>query len=110
MAELREKLKALVEEMERDITGLDVGPRNGRWRTAAGVLNGARLRLAAILAESEEPNLPLGHKFVALTLSQHTWEGEPGSKPDECEALIESNFTTAYLRCGQPRSAHEPKS
>lgn len=59
------------------------------------------------LRELKARLLPLGHAFVAITTDPATWEGEPESKRDECEASVIVGQVRA--RCGQPRAAHEPR-
>lgn len=127
--DLRERLKALVEEMIHDqatiragnlayntITGQDCVP----GETRVNVTDMWARKLAAILAESEsdphashgpdccwrcaddevrraqEAARPLGHEFSCCPKA-----GEPGHPVPFCHELCE--------KCGQPRSAHEPK-
>ncbi len=82
MADLREKLKALVKE----------------WRTYPNtyiVADSCADQLAAILAEGEPKSLPLGHEF-----KQNVWG-------DNVCAYLDGRVPARA--CGQPRSAHEHK-
>lgn len=44
-------------------------------------------RIVRELADALEHATRIEHAFVAITTDPATWEGGPGSKPDECEAV-----------------------
>lgn len=122
---LREKLRALVEEMGRDIPELASSCAE-RHQVAAGILRGVRRRLVAILDETEEPEACSewrhcehdgedGHVACdvlcadcGMRLEAHPPKPLPLGHPhDALYHTVADAKSQRCAKCGQPREAHE---